>query len=130
MATAFETAKETSDKFDKSVMKYLSENELSKLPSFNKLQTKETIGEIYRNDQSHFEKVSGLKAKYFSLISYFTALKLDNMDRVERTKIDSYIDYLSKQISAVDVYVSQAKQRVKFLESVIYLVSNMTYGDY
>lgn len=126
----FDETKEAIDVFVNQVAIFLKENKLVELKEFNKLQDKESIGVDYRHDQWYFENVSNFKAKYFSLKAYFVKMQSENSDRLLVRKVESMLTYLEEQIKMLDIVMSTAKQRIKFYESVIYLVSNFNYGNY
>jgi hypothetical protein len=126
----FEKAKSIVDNFNSEVAIFLKENKMSELRQFSDLQTKENIGTDYRHDQWYFENISSFKAKYFSLRAYFLKLQSDNSERVLGRKIDGLLAFIDEQIKMLDITVATAKQRIKFYESVIYLVANFNYGNY
>lgn len=126
----FETAKNTVESFNIEVNLFLKDNSLRQLKEFSELQDKENIGNDYRHDQWYFENISNFRAKYFSLKAYFTKWQSENSDRVLTRKVDSMQLYIDERLKMLDVILNMAKQRIKFYESVIYLISNFNYGNY
>lgn len=126
----FDQSKEIVDNFTNEVTNFLKQNKMSELKQFKDLQTKENIGTDYRHDQWYFENISSFKAKYFSLKAYFLKMQSDNSERVLGRKVDSILSFIDEQIKMLDIIVGTAKQRIKFYESVIYLVANFNYGNY
>lgn len=109
---------------------FISNNKLSDLPPFSKLQNKEKIGEIYRNDQRFYENVSTFKAKYVGMSAYLNKLKSETSDRVVMRGIEELMDHISKKIEMLNITLSSAQSRIKFYQTIVYLISNMTYGDF
>ena len=130
MSVNIDNAKEILNNFNTEVGSYTAKNKLRDLPEYSKLQTKEVIGSLYRDDQKHFEVLSAYKANYFGIKSFFLKQKAENTDRVMTREIEAIEKVIDEKIKFLDVLVSAAKQRVKFYETVIYLVTNMSYGDY
>jgi hypothetical protein len=126
----FEQAKVVIENFNEEVTKYTTKNKLAKLPPFSELQNKESIGNIYRDDQIYYETLSGFRSKYFGMSAFFLKLKTETNDRVLTRKIDDMAAYLDKKLSMLANMVFESKDRVKFYQNVIYLVANMSYGDY
>jgi len=126
----FEKAELVIKNFETEVTAFLKENTLSELKTFNNLKDKENIGEVYRHDQWYFENISSFKTKYFSLKAYFIKEQVNNSERTLSRRIDSMLSYLEEQIKMLDLILNTAKQRIKFYENVIYLVSNFNYGNY
>lgn len=126
----FDHAKKLVDEFSIQVNKFFKENKMSELKEFKNLQAKENIGNDYRHDQWFFENVSNFKAKYFSLKAFFLKMQSENSDRLLTRRVDSMLIYLDEQIKYIDILMAASKQRIKFYESVIYLVSNFNYGNY
>lgn len=126
----FEKAKQIVENFEIEVQSFLKQNALSELKNFSDLQEKEKIGNDYRHDQWYFENISNFKAKYFSLRAYFTKYQSNNSDRVLSRKTETIISYVEDQLKMLDVILNMAKQRIKFYESTIYLISNFNYGNY
>jgi len=126
----FEQAKLVIENFNEEVTKYTTKNKLAKLPPFSELQNKESIGNIYRDDQIYYETLSGFRSKYFGMSAFFLKLKTETNDRVLTRKIDDMAAYLDKKLSMLANMVFESKDRVKFYQNVIYLVANMSYGDY
>lgn len=126
----FEKAKKVVKDFSNEVMNFNKENALSDLKDFKRLQNKDSIGNDYRHDQWYFENISNFKAKYFSLKSYFLSRLSETVDRILTRKLENMITYIEEQIKFLDVLAGIAKQRIKFYESIIYLVSNFNYGNY
>ena len=126
----FEKYKESIDEFAKKVNMFVKENTLNELKEFNRLQEKENIGEDYRQAQWYFENISNFKAKYFSLKAYFSKILSEKTERVLVRKVENILSYLDEQIKYLDIIMASAKQRIKFYESVIYLVGNFNYGNY
>ena len=118
------------DAFMKEVEEWASNNNLVELKRFSELQTKEVIGSCYRDDQEYFEQLSKFKAKFFSSKNYLLSLLSKTNDRVAVRNIEKIISTIENQVKFIDTLLNKAKQRIKFYESVIYLVSNMSYGDY
>lgn len=117
-------------KYNKEVMSWLSENELSELKNYSDFQRKDIIGKSYREDQHYFEKVSSFKTKVFSTKSYLLDLMNDNLDRIESRKAEQLLKSLDEKIKMLESLLSTSRYRIKFYESIIYLISNMTYGDF
>ena len=130
MSISLENAKETLNNFNLEVAAYTAKNKLSILPEYAKLQTKEVIGSLYRNDQKYFETLSVYKANYYGIKSFFVKQKSENSDRILMREIESIEKIIDEKIKFLDTLVSTAKQRVKFYETIIYLITNMSYGDY
>lgn len=126
----FDHAKNVVEDFNVQVNTFLKENKLSVLKEFKSLQEKENIGNDYRHDQWFFENVSNFKAKYFSLKAFFLKMQSENSDRLLTRKVESMLTYIDEQIKYIDILMATSKQRIKFYESVIYLVSNFNYGNY
>ena len=126
----FEQAKLVIENFNEEVTKYTTKNKLAKLPPFSELQNKESIGNIYRDDQIYYETLSGFRSKYFGMSAFFLKLKTETNDRVLTRKIDDMTVYLDKKLSMLANMVFESKDRVKFYQNVIYLVANMSYGDF
>jgi len=126
----FEETKRIVEDFNLEVNRFVKENKLNELKEFNKLQDKESMGSDYRQAQWYFENISNFKAKYFSLKAYFTKMMSEQTERTLTRKIESTISYVDEQIKYLEIIMSSAKQRIKFYESVIYLVSNFNYGNY
>jgi hypothetical protein len=126
----FDHAKNVVEEFNAQVTKFFKDNKLSELKEFKSLQEKENIGNDYRHDQWYFENVSNFKAKYFSLKAFFLKMQSENSDRLLTRKVESMLTYLDEQIKYLDIIMAKSKQRIKFYESVIYLVSNFNYGNY
>jgi hypothetical protein len=126
----FEKVKGVVDKFGEAVNEFFKDNQMSELKDFKDLQDKENIGEDYRHDQWYFENASNFKTKYFSLKAYISKNSIDSYDRVSSRKLENLVAYIDDQIKMLDNVISMAKQRIKFYESVIYLVSNFNYGNY
>lgn len=128
---SFENANRILENFNEEVTAFIKDNDLSDIPEYSKLQTKEAIGGIYRHDQVYFEKVSSFKSNYFGINSFFLKMKTESKsDRILTKKIESVVEHIDQKIKMMDTLVSKAKQRLKFFESMIYLISNMSYGDY
>jgi len=118
------------EEFAKQVNDFTHVNKLNDLKDFSRLQEKENIGSDYRQAQWYFENVSSFKAKYFSLKAYFTKMLAENSERTTVRKVENMLSYLDEQIKYLDIIMASAKQRIKFYESVIYLVGNFNYGNY
>lgn len=126
----FEETKKIVEEFAVEVNNFTKENRLNDLKEFSKLQEKENIGADYRQAQWFFENISYFKAKYFSLKAYFTNMLSNNSERTLTRKVEGMINYIEQQIKHLDIIMFAAKQRIKFYESVIYLVGNFNYGNY
>ena len=126
----FEETKKAVDDFAVEVNTFVKENKMNELKEFSKLQEKENIGADYRQAQWFFENISHFKAKYFSLKAYFTNMLSNNSERTLTRKVEGMINYIEQQIKHLDIIMFAAKQRIKFYESVIYLVGNFNYGNY
>lgn len=126
----FEQASSVIEKFNKEVSDYIDTHSLSELPPFEKLQKKEEIGTIYRNDQNYYESITDYKSKYFGMSAFFSKLKTETNDRVLSRKIDETISYVDKKVEMLSTMGFRAQSRIKFYQNVIYLVANMSYGDY
>lgn len=112
------------------VNQFKKEEALSELPSMKRMQSKEVIGALYRDDQIYYEKLAYFKSEYFGIKAFLYNLKKDNTGRVESRTIDLTIEFLDSRSKMIDEMLSAAKQRLKFFESSIYLISNMTYGSF
>lgn len=130
MSVNLESAKETLNNFNLEVAAYTAKNKLSILPEYAKLQTKEVIGSLYRDDQKYFETLSVYKANYFGIKGFFVKQKAESSDRVIAREIEAIEKIIEEKVKYLDSLVSAAKQRVKFYETIIYLITNMSYGDY
>lgn len=130
MSVNLDNAKEILNNFNTEVGTYTTKNKLSDLPAYSKLQTKEVIGSLYRDDQKYFETLSAYKANYFGIKAFFIKQKNESTDRVLTREIEAVEKLIDEKIKFLDTLVSTAKQRVKFYETIIYLVTNMSYGDY
>ena len=126
----FEQAEKVIEKFNKEVSDYIDSHALSELPPFEKLQRKEQIGTIYRDDQKYYETITDYKSKYFGMSAFFLKLKSEINDRVLSRKIDEAISYVDKKAETLTTMGFRAQSRIKFYQNVIYLVANMSYGDY
>lgn len=116
-------------KYKEQVDLWLESSSLTDLKQYSDLQNKDIIGTVYRNDQNYFEQVSSFKAKFYSVKSYLLSLK-DGADRASLRELTLMLDYIESQIRHLDIIIAVAKQRIKFYESLIYLISNMSYGDF
>jgi hypothetical protein len=112
------------------VADFMDKHQLEVLREYKELQNKNLIGEVYRHDQWYFENISNFKAKYFGIKSLFLKLKEENTDRSIFRKIDDSIAMVEEKIKMLETYVFTAKQRIKFYQDVIFIVSNRSYGDY
>lgn len=118
------------DGYREDVNKFLDTNSLTVLNTYEKLQNKDIIGSSYRDDQNFLEKVSEFKAKYFSVKAFLIKESSKTTDRVGVRSMAAIMDVVNEDIKRLDTILTSARQRVKFYESVIYLVSNMSYGDF
>jgi hypothetical protein len=125
-----EKAKTILDNFIEEVSEYIKNKKLSELPSYSELQVKEKIGKLYREDQYYFEKLAGYKANFYGIKNFFAKIGLGKTDRVLNRELDAIQSSIDQRIKHLDVLVSRAKQRINFYDRIIYLVSNMSYGDY
>ena len=126
----FEKFKGAVEKLNGEVTAYITKNKLQDLPPFNKLQNKETIGVIYRADQLHMEKLSGFRSKYFGLSAFLIQLRSETANRVLIREIDDNVKFLEKKEEMLKNLAFEAKDRVRFYQNIIYLVSNLSYGDF
>jgi hypothetical protein len=126
----FNQSKKVIADFNEQVKDYTSKNSLNELPAFDELQKKEVIGDIYREDQVYYETISDFRSKYFGLESFFIKMRSETSDRVLVREIDEMIKYVSKKEEMLRSLSYTAKDRIKFYQNVIYLVANMTYGDF
>ena len=126
----FEQFQNVVEKLNVEVTTYVTNTKLQELPPFAKLQNKETIGVIYRADQLHSEKLSGFRSKYFGLSAFLLKLRTETANRSLLRDIDETVKYLDKKEEMLKNLSFEAKDRVKFYQNVIYLVSNMNYGDF
>lgn len=122
-------AKGVVNKYIQEVNEWLKENQLTELPEYKELTNKEVLGKHYRKDQIYFENVSNFRANLFSLKSYFLKEKSEESIRTQ-AKFDTMIDLLTNEIYMVNNYSEAAKQRIKFYESIMYMIANMTFGDF
>jgi hypothetical protein len=118
------------DQLNNDVGSFMSDNSLSELPPFSKLQSKDRIGEIYRNDQCYYENIATFKAKYVGISSYLNKLKSEISDRALTRNIEELIEHITKKTDMLSITLSSAQSRIKFYQTVVYLISNMTYGDF
>lgn len=130
MSEKIAKAKEVLERFHKEVAEFIANNKMNELPEYKKLQDKNVIGSLYRNDQVYFEKLSTFKANYFGIKSFFIKEGVAISDRIITKEIEAIEKLIDEKIKYLDALVVSAKQRVKFYEDIIYLVSNMSYGDY
>ena len=130
MSVNIDNAKEILNNFNTEVAKFTANNKLSELPAYVELQKKHVIGALYRSDQKYFETLSTYKANYFGIKSFFIKERSTITDRNVLRDLDSVEKLIDEKIKYLDTLVSAAKQRVKFFENVIYLVANMSYGDF
>jgi hypothetical protein len=130
MSVTLEQAKKVLDKYTEETTKFLKEYKLSELPAYSELQTKETLVEHYREDQYYFEKVSNFKANFYGIKNFFLKFKAENTDRVTTREVDAIEGIINEKIKHLDVVSSTAKQRINFYDRIIYLISNMSFGDY
>lgn len=129
-AEKFTQAKAVIEKFNKEVKEYTEANSLTELPSFDRLRDKDVLGEIYREDQVYYETISAYRSKYFGLDSFLLKLKSNTNDRVLIREIDEMIKYVGKKEEMLRSMSYTAKDRIKFYQNIIYLVANLSYGDF
>ncbi len=125
----YEQAYKVVEKFNDEVKDFLDENDLVVLKTYKELQDKDVIGTVYRHDQWFFENISNFKAKYFGIKGFFLKLK-DGAARDVLRKIDIMVDKVESQIKMLETMVFTARQRIRFYQDVIFIISNRSYGDY
>jgi hypothetical protein len=116
--------------FREKVNNWCANNDLTPLGEYKELQKKDFMGKSYRDDQLYFEQVAKFKAKFFSVRSYINKEMYEAKDRSSLRVSESILQETDDEIKRMDSLINVAKQRLKFYESVIYLVSNMAYGDF
>lgn len=127
--TDVEQGKQVLEQFNKEVMEWLDKHKISKLPAYESLRDKETFGNSYRTDQHYYEQVANFRAQYFALKGYFSKIKSQLPPRASGS-LDDVLSYISDQLKMVDTYTEIARQRIKFYDSLAYVISNMSFGDY
>ena len=108
---------------------WLKDNQLAPIPEFDSLRDKDVYGSNYRAALVFYETIARFKADYFSLRGYFSKLKSETPPRLSKS-FDDTLALVAEHLKLVDTYVDMAKQRIKFYDSVSYVLSNMTYGEF
>lgn len=124
-----EEAKTIFEDFHQEASTWLKNNSLTAMPEYSELTVKAVIGQHYRDDTLYFESVSDYKSRYFALRSYFNKAHAD-ATREGKRDIDTIISQVDDYIKLLDTSLNAARARLKLYESIIYLVSNFSYGDY
>ena len=126
----FEQANKVLEKFNSEVSEFIESKKLTELEPFNKLQDKNIMGDVYRKDQYYYEQITDFKSKYFGISSFLSKLKTETTDRILIRDIDKLVDYVNKKLDMLTTLSFRAQSRVKFYQNIIYLIANMSYGDY
>lgn len=122
-------AKEVVNNYIKEVNAWLQDNMLTDLPEYSKLRDKDTLGRLYRSDQIYFETISRYRANLYSLKSYYLKQRTEESVRTQN-KFETMVDLITNEIYMINNYAEAAKNRIKFYENIMYMISNMTYGDF
>lgn len=122
-------AKEVVNNYIKEVNAWLQDNTLTDLPEYSKLRDKDTLGRLYRSDQIYFETISRYRANLYSLKSYYLKQRTEESVRTQN-KFETMVDLITNEIYMINNYAEAAKNRIKFYENILYMISNMTYGDF
>jgi hypothetical protein len=128
MAT-FDEAKRLTETFHTEVVDWQKDNKPEELKSYKELNDKSVMGTVYRNDQAYYEKLSVFKSKYFGLRGYFLKMQSDHLDRVLSRNIELVLVYIDEQVKILDSEMTVIRQRLKFYENIIFMISNFNYGD-
>ena len=123
-------AKKVLTNFKNDVKKYTKENKLSILPPYNELRDKDAIGIIYRADQVYYETLNDFRTKYNGVIAILTNYKVDNTNRVLTRQIEGLITIANAEVETLKNMIFTAKDRLKFYQNIMYLISNMSFGDF
>lgn len=122
-------AKEVVNNYIKEVNAWLQDNMLTDLPEYSKLRDKDTLGRLYRSDQIYFETIARYRANLYSLKSYYLKQRTEESVRTQN-KFETMVDLITNEIYMINNYAEAAKNRIKFYENILYMISNMTYGDF
>lgn len=127
--TKLDEIREVLDDYTKTMITWIKENNLTLLPAYNKLKDKTTFGKHYRDDQNYYEEVMNFKANLLAIRSFITKERSLQPPR-QAPLYDSIISNVNDYIRYIDTYADVAKQRIKFYETINYVISNMSYGDF
>lgn len=118
------------ERFISEVNTWKDTNAPQEVKQYKELKSKDTMGSVYRNDQAYYEKLSSFKSKYYSFRGVFLKIKSENNDRILARHIDSSIEQIDEQIKLLDSEMIVVRSRLKFYENIIFMVSNLSYGDF
>lgn len=117
-----------------SIDKWFTENAIVELPEFSELHDKNVWGVCYRNDQIYYEAVADFKSKFYAVKSAALHLLTEKYDviaeRENKSKTIKLIELLDNTIRELDNQIEKAKRRLKFYETITYVIGNVTYGSF
>lgn len=127
--TTFEDAKVITESFCTEVTEWCNKNKPQELNKYSELKNKEIMGNAYRNDQNYYEKLSQFKAKFIGLRGYFLKMQ-GSSDRITTRNIDTTLTVIDEQIKLLDTDMFAMRSRLKFYETIIFMIANFSFGDF
>lgn len=121
--------KDVINNYLRSLASWVDKNDLGQLPDFEDLKDAKTAGSAYRRDQLFYERVTDQKTKLLGIKALLTSFSV-TASRTEQSMISSTLDAVESNTRTIDNLQGKARQRLKFYDTLFYVVGNPTYGDY
>lgn len=129
-----EELKQVYKEFFNDSIDYIENNYLVVLPEFNKLHDKNIWGEAYRLDQIYYENVSDIKSKIYGVKNHVLALLEEGVKTIDgrfaKATAEKFLDIVNNDLKMFEEILYKAKQRLKFYETITYVIGNVTYGSF
>lgn len=122
------------NEYNDSAQVWIANHNLVDLPEFQALHDKNIWGKSYHNDQVYYEQIADIKNKMFAVksaaLNLLTTKYNTISERENKGKTERFIENVDNNMRAADNLLEKAKRRLKFYETITYVVGNITYGSF